>query len=193
MDFETLKQTCLDCRKCDLCKTRTQVVFGSGNPQAEVLFIGEAPGRNEDEQGLPFVGRSGQLLDQYLAAIHLDRATDLFITNIVKCRPPENRDPLPNEWDACMPYLREQFKLIRPKIVVCLGRIAAQRLIRPDFSVMKEHGQWTEKNGTFFTATLHPAALLRNPGNKAAAYADYVSLREKIREVCTHTYPDQKG
>ena len=193
MDFETLKQTCLDCRKCDLCKTRTQVVFGSGNPQAEVLFIGEAPGRNEDEQGLPFVGRSGQLLDQYLAAIHLDRATDLFITTIVKCRPPENRDPLPNEWDACMPYLREQFKLIRPKIVVCLGRIAAQRLIRPDFSVMKEHGQWTEKNGTFFTATLHPAALLRNPGNKAAAYADYVSLREKIREVCTHTYPDQKG
>ncbi len=193
MDFETLKQTCLDCRKCDLCKTRTQVVFGSGNPQAEVLFIGEAPGRNEDEQGLPFVGRSGQLLDQYLAAIHLDRATDLFITNIVKCRPPENRAPLPNEWDACMPYLREQFKLIRPKIVVCLGRIAAQRLIRPDFSVMKEHGQWTEKNGTFFTATLHPAALLRNPGNKAAAYADYVSLREKIREVCTHTYPDQKG
>ena len=193
MDFETLKQTCLDCRKCDLCKTRTQVVFGSGNPQAEVLFIGEAPGRNEDEQGLPFVGRSGQLLDQYLAAIHLDRATDLLITNIVKCRPPENRDPLPNEWDACMPYLREQFKLIRPKIVVCLGRIAAQRLIRPDFSVMKEHGQWTEKNGTFFTATLHPAALLRNPGNKAAAYADYVSLREKIREVCTHTYPDQKG
>lgn len=192
MDFETLKQTCLDCHKCDLCKTRTQVVFGSGNPQAEVLFIGEAPGRNEDEQGLPFVGRSGQLLDQYLAAIHLDRATDLFITNIVKCRPPENRDPLPNEWDACMPYLREQFKLIRPKIVVCLGRIAAQRLIRPDFSVMKEHGQWTEKNGTFFTATLHPAALLRNPGNKAAAYADYVSLREKIREVCTHTYPDQK-
>lgn len=193
MDFETLKETCLGCRKCDLCQTRTQVVFGSGNPQAEVMFIGEAPGRNEDEQGLPFVGRSGQLLDQYLAAIHLDRARDIFITNIVKCRPPENRDPLPNEWDACMPYLREQFKLIRPKIVVCLGRIAAQRLIRPEFSVMKEHGQWTEKNGTFFTATLHPAALLRNPGNKASAYADYVSLREKIREVCTHTYPDQKG
>lgn len=141
MDFEQLKQTCLVCEKCDLCCTRTHVVFGTGNPNAEVLFIGEAPGRNEDEQGLPFVGRSGQLLDQYLKAIHLDREKNVFITNIVKCRPPENRDPLPNEWDACIPYLREQFRLIKPKIVVCLGRIAAQRIIRPDYSVMKEHGQ----------------------------------------------------
>ena len=103
MDFEQLKQTCLVCEKCDLCCTRTHVVFGTGNPNAEVLFIGEAPGRNEDEQGLPFVGRSGQLLDQYLKAIHLDREKNVFITNIVKCRPPENRDPLPNEWDACIP------------------------------------------------------------------------------------------
>lgn len=116
MDFEQLKQTCLVCEKCDLCCTRTHVVFGTGNPNAEVLFIGEAPGRNEDEQGLPFVGRSGQLLDQYLKAIHLDREKNVFITNIVKCRPPENRDPLPNEWDACIPYLREQFRLIKPKI-----------------------------------------------------------------------------
>lgn len=188
MDFEQLKQTCLACEKCDLCHTRTQVVFGEGNPEAEVLFIGEAPGKNEDEQGLPFVGRSGQLLDQYLKAIHLDRKKNIFITNIVKCRPPENRDPLPNEWDSCMPYLRTQFKMIQPKIVVCLGRIAAQRIIRPDFSVMKEHGQWTEKNGVFFTATLHPAALLRNPNNKPLSYADYVAIREKIEEVCTHTY-----
>ena len=193
MEFEALRQACLTCQKCDLCRTRTHVVFGSGSPRAEVMFIGEGPGRNEDEQGLPFVGRSGQLLDQYLAAIHLDRQRDIFITNIVKCRPPENRDPLPNEWDSCMPYLREQFRLIRPKIVVCLGRIAAQRLIRPDFSAMKEHGQWTEKAGTFFTATLHPAALLRNPGNKPLAYGDYVALREKIRQVCTHTYPEQRG
>ena len=140
MDFNTLQAACLSCQKCGLCQTRTHVVFGMGSPHAEVMFIGEGPGRNEDEQGLPFVGRSGQLLDKYLAAIHLKRE-DIFITNIVKCRPPENRDPTPQEWEACMPYLREQFRLIRPKIIVCLGRIAAQRLIRPDFSVMKEHGQ----------------------------------------------------
>lgn len=188
MNFDELRAQCGACQKCELCKTRTHVVFGTGNPDAEVLLIGEAPGRNEDEQGLPFVGRSGQLLDQYLSAIHLSRDKNIFITNIVKCRPPENRDPLPNEWDACLPYLREQFRLMRPKIVLCLGRIAAQRIIRPDFSVMKEHGQWTEKSGTFFTATLHPAALLRTPSNKPLSYADYVAVREKILEVCTHTY-----
>ena len=129
MDFETLRKNCLDCRKCGLCETRTNVVFGTGNPHAEIMFIGEGPGQREDEQGLPFVGRSGQLLDQYLSAIHLSREKNIFITNIVKCRPPQNRDPLPNEWDACIPYLREQFRLIQPKIVVCLGRIAAQRII----------------------------------------------------------------
>lgn len=188
MEFDQLKQVCLSCQKCDLCQTRTHVVFGAGNPEAEVMFVGEGPGRNEDEQGLPFVGRSGQLLDQYLSAVNLSREKNIFITNIVKCRPPENRDPLPGEWDACMPYLREQFRIMRPKIVVCLGRIAAQRIIRPDFSVMKEHGQFTEKGGAFFTATLHPAALLRNPNNKPLAFADFVALREKIQEVCTHTY-----
>ncbi len=188
MDFHTLKETCLACHRCRLCETRTNVVFGMGNPEAEVLFVGEGPGQYEDEQGLPFVGRSGQLLDQYLQAIHLDRSKNVYITNMVKCRPPENRNPQPDECDACIPYLREQFRLIHPKIVVCLGRVAAQRLIRPDFSVMKEHGQWTEKNGTFFTATLHPAALLRNPKNKPLSFADYVTIREKIEEVCTHTY-----
>lgn len=188
MDFEALKQECLVCRRCGLCETRTNVVFGMGSPTAEVMFIGEGPGRNEDEQGLPFVGRSGKLLDQYLAAIDLSREKNVFIGNIVKCRPPENRDPLPEEWDACLPWLREQFKFIRPKIVVCLGRIAAQRLIRQDFSVTKEHGKFEEKNGVLFTATLHPAALLRNPTQKPVAFADYVALREKILEVCSHTY-----
>ena len=188
MDFEALKQECLVCRRCGLCETRTNVVFGMGSPTAEVMFIGEGPGRNEDEQGLPFVGRSGKLLDQYLEAVDLSRDKYVFIGKIVKCRPPETRDPLPEEWDACLPWLREQFKFIRPKIVVCLGRIAAQRLIRPDFSVTKEHGQFEEKNGVLFTATLHPAALLRNPTQKPLAFADYVALREKILEVCDHTY-----
>lgn len=188
MDFESLKQECLACRKCSLCETRHNVVFGMGSPTAEVMFIGEGPGQNEDEQGLPFVGRSGKLLDQYLEAVDLSREKNVFIANIVKCRPPQNRDPLPEEWDACLPWLREQFRLIRPKIVVCLGRIAAQRLIRPDFSVTKEHGQFIEKNGVLFMATLHPAALLRNPKQKPMAFGDFVALREMIRKVCDHTY-----
>ena len=191
MDFEELKQECLSCQKCGLCETRTNVVFGMGNPNTEVMFIGEGPGKNEDEQGLPFVGRSGKLLDQYLEAVDLDRNTNIFIANIVKCRPPQNRDPLPEEKEACLPWLRQQFQMIHPKIVVCLGRIAAQQIIKPDFAVTKEHGQFFEKDGVWFMGTLHPAALLRNPSSKPAAFADFVALREKIHEVCDHTYgPD---
>ena len=188
MDLQTLQQECLACRRCGLCESRTHVVFGQGAPDAEVLFVGEGPGANEDAQGLPFVGRSGQLLDHYLEAVDLDRQKNVYIANIVKCRPPQNRDPLPEEWDACLPWLREQFRIIRPKIVVCLGRIAAQRLIRPDISVTKEHGLFEEKNGVWFMATLHPAALLRNPSQKPLAFGDFVALREKIHEVCDHTY-----
>ena len=187
MDFEQLKQTCLVCEKCDLCCTRTHVVFGTGNPNAEVLFIGEAPGRNEDEQGLPFVGRSGQLLDQYLKAIHLDREKNVFITNIVKCRPPQNRDPLETEQDACIGYLREQVTLLRPKLIVCLGRIAAMRLIREDFKITREHGQWVKKGGFELMAMYHPAALLRDPTRRPDAFEDLMSLREKARAVCEHT------
>ena len=155
MDWETLRANCLSCRSCGLCETRTNVVFGQGSEHAEVLFVGEGPGQSEDEQGLPFVGRSGQLLDKYLFAIDLDRSQNCYIANIVKCRPPKNRDPLPAESEACMPWLREQFRLLRPKIVVCLGRIAAQRMIRPDFSVTKEHGTFMEKNGILFMGTFH--------------------------------------
>ncbi len=178
----------MTCTKCELCKTRTQVVFGMGTSKAEVFFVGEGPGRTEDEQGLPFVGRSGKLLDTYLDAINLSRHKNIFIANIVKCRPPENRDPLPAEREACITWLREQFRIMRPKIVVCLGRIAAQVIIRKDFSVTKEHGQWSEKNGIWFTATLHPAALLRNPRQKPMASDDFMLIREKINEVCEHTY-----
>ena len=192
MDFETLKQECLSCRRCDLCETRTHVVFGQGVPDAEVLFVGEGPGANEDEQGLPFVGRSGKLLDSYLEAVDLSREKNIFIANIVKCRPPQNRDPLPAESKACMPWLREQFRLLRPKSVVCLGRIAAQQMIDPKFSVNKDHGKFFDKQGTLFMATLHPAALLRNPNNKPLAFGDFTALRDKIYEVCTHTYPDQQ-
>ena len=188
MDLETLRTECLACTRCPLHETRTPVVFGQGVAEAEVLFVGEGPGQSEDEQGLPFVGRSGQLLDKYLFAIDLDRAKNCYIANIVKCRPPQNRDPLPAESEACMPWLREQFRLLQPTIVVCLGRIAAQRMIRADFSVTKEHGVFLEKNGVLFMGTFHPAALLRQPQNKPEAFADFVALRSKIEEVCVRTY-----
>ena len=166
MDWETLKTDCLACQRCPLHTTRHNVVFGQGVENAEVLFVGEGPGQSEDEQGLPFVGRSGQLLDKYLFAIDLDRASNCYIANIVKCRPPQNRDPLPTESEACMPWLREQFKLLQPKIVVCLGRIASQRMIRTDFSVTQEHGTFVQKNGVWFMGTFPPAALLRQAQNK---------------------------
>lgn len=190
LTWEELKAECLACQKCGLCETRTNVVFGDGVADAEVLFIGEGPGQNEDEQGLPFVGRSGALLDTYLRTIDLDRKKNIFIANTVKCRPPQNRDPRPEERAACLPWLREQFRLLQPKIVVCLGRIASQQIIRPDYSVTREHGQFEEKDGVLFMGTFHPAALLRNPNNKPVAFEDFVALRSKIHEVCTHTYTD---
>ena len=188
MDLQTLQHQCSGCTRCPLHKGRTHVVFGQGAARAEVLFVGEGPGQSEDEQGLPFVGRSGQLLDKYLFAIDLDRHTNCYIANIVKCRPPQNRDPLPEESEVCMYWLREQFRILRPKIVVCLGRVAAQRLIRQDFSVTKEHGIFFDKNGTLFMGTFHPAALLRQPQHKPNAFADFAALRDKIGEVCDHTY-----
>lgn len=187
MDWETLRSSCLACTRCELCKTRTNVVFGQGVEDAEVLFVGEGPGQNEDEQGLPFVGRSGQLLDKYLFAIDLDRTKNCYIANIVKCRPPQNRDPLGVEQDACIGYLREQVTLLRPKLIVCLGRIAAMRLIREDFKITREHGQWVKKGGFELMAMYHPAALLRDPARRPDAFEDLMSLREKVRAVCEHT------
>ena len=188
MEIEALQQECLVCRRCGLCETRTNVVFGQGVTTTEVMFVGEGPGASEDEQGLPFVGKSGQLLDHYLEAVDLSRDKNVYIANIVKCRPPQNRDPLPEESAACMPWLRRQFQIIRPKIVVCLGRVAAQQMIEPGFSVSRDHGKFFDKQGTLFMATYHPAALLRYPVNKPAVFGDFVNLREKITQVCDHTY-----
>ena len=188
MNFDELKQQCLACQRCGLCETRTHVVFGQGVPDAEVLFVGEGPGANEDAQGLPFVGRSGQLLDKYLFAIDLDRSKNCYIANIVKCRPPENRDPLGVEQDACIGYLRRQVALLRPKIIVCLGRIAAMRIIKPDFKITREHGQWFEKNGFQMMAVYHPAALLRDPRRRPESFEDFKGLQQKINELCEHTH-----
>ena len=187
-----LKEICNGCQKCELGKTRTNLVFGVGVEDAEVMFIGEGPGENEDLQGEPFVGRGGQLLDKMLNAIDLDRHKNIYIANMVKCRPPKNRDPLPEEQEQCIGWLRNQVKIIKPKIIVCLGRVAATRLIKSDMKITKEHGIFFEKNGVIMMATLHPAALLRNPNNKPGAFEDFQKLREKIKEVCTHTYDNQQ-
>lgn len=191
--WEDLKSACENCRNCGLCETRHNVVVGVGNPEAEVMFIGEGPGENEDLQGEPFVGRAGKLLDKMLAAVDLDRNKNIYIANIVKCRPPQNRDPKPEEQEQCIEWLRNQVRLIRPKIIVCLGRIAAAKLINPDIKIMKEHGQWVDKNGTLMMAMLHPAAILRNPGRKPEAFNDFLILRDKINEICKCTYQGNEG
>lgn len=186
-NWEDLQKDCMTCTRCGLCETRTNLVFGVGVPDAEIVFIGEGPGEQEDLRGEPFVGRGGRLLDKYLDAIGLSRASNIYIGNMVKCRPPQNRDPKPEEQDACIFWLREQIRLIRPKIIVCLGRISAQRIIDPDFRVTKQHGEFIEKNGVWMMGTFHPAALLRNPRQKPDALEDFLRLRDKISEVCEHT------
>ena len=187
-NWEDLKKACESCEKCELCQTRTNVVVGVGNPNAEVMFIGEGPGENEDLQGEPFVGRAGKLLDKMLDAVDLDRYTNIYIANIVKCRPPKNRDPKPEEQEQCIDWLRAQVRLIRPNVIVCLGRIAAAKIIKPDIKITKEHGMWFEKGGILMMPMLHPAALLRDPHKKPEAFQDFITLREKLREIGETTY-----
>ena len=187
-NWEDLKKACESCEKCELCQTRTNVVVGVGNPNAEVMFIGEGPGESEDLQGEPFVGRAGKLLDKMLDAVDLDRRKNIYIANIVKCRPPKNRDPKPEEQEQCIGWLREQVRLIRPKVIVCLGRIAAAKIIKPDIKITKEHGMWFEKGGILMMPMLHPAALLRDPRKKPEAFQDFITLREKLREIGETTY-----
>ena len=188
MTWEELETAARDCRKCSLRETRTNLVFGVGVRDARVMFVGEGPGENEDLQGEPFVGRGGQLLDVMLTLIDLDRRKNLYIANIVKCRPPKNRDPLNIEQEACIGWLRAQMELIRPRIVVCLGRIAAQVLIKPDFKISQEHGKFFDVNGVQYTALYHPAALLRDPRKKPDTFVDLKALQAKIRELCPETY-----
>ncbi|MCI7152337.1 uracil-DNA glycosylase [Flavonifractor plautii] len=186
-DWDALYEECIHCQKCGLAETRTNVVFGEGARDAEVMFIGEGPGEQEDRTGRPFVGRAGQLLDDMLAMIDLKREK-VFIGNMVKCRPPQNRDPLNIEQEACIGYLRNQVALLKPKIIVCLGRIAAMKLIKEDFKITREHGQWLEKAGVWMMAMYHPSALLRDPRKRPESFEDLKSLQTKIRETCTHTY-----
>ena len=179
LNWETLEKECRSCTKCELCQTRTNVVFGCGDRNTDIMFIGEAPGENEDLSGTPFVGRAGQLFDRYLDVVGIPRES-VYIANMLKCRPPKNRDPKPEEQDLCIEYLNKQIALIKPKLIVCLGRISAMRLIRPDFKITKEHGIWFEKGPFSMTAVYHPASLLRNPSQKDAMLADMKAIRAKL-------------
>ena len=176
MTWNELYEQCRICDKCPLGKTKTNTVFGCGNQNARLMFVGEAPGEQEDKQGIPFVGAAGKLLDKYLDAVGILR-DEVYIANILKCRPPHNRDPLPEEGDACIGFLREQVKLIRPEIIVCLGRISAMRLIKPDFKITREHGVIVKKGAFAMTAVYHPAALLRDPSKKEDMYRDMNKIK----------------
>lgn len=182
MDFEQLKSNCASCRKCALGSSRKNSVFERGSRQARLMFVGEAPGGQEDETGIPFVGAAGQLLDKYLEAVGIDRE-EIYICNILKCRPPQNRDPLPEEQEACMDHLRAQVRLVKPKMIVCLGRIAAMRLISPDYRITKEHGVFQKKGNFLITAVYHPSALLRDPSKKEDMLKDMLRIAEEYKKI----------
>jgi DNA polymerase len=183
LDWAELWNACNTCTKCGLCENRGNVVFGVGVQSADILFVGEGPGEQEDIQGEPFVGPAGKLLDQMLCIIDLDRNRNCYIANIVKCRPPGNRDPHESEQEACIDYLRNQVALIRPKIIVCLGRIAARRLIDPEYRITKEHGKFVEKNGIWMTGIYHPSALLRDERRRPETFLDLLAIRDKMRQL----------
>ena len=184
--WESLRSACLAYKACPLAEHRNHVVFGDGAEDAEILLIGEGPGQNEDEQGLPFVGRAGKLLDDMLEMVNLDRSK-VYIANMVKCRPPQNRDPLDTEQDACRHWLQRQTALLKPKIVICLGRIAAKSIIKNNFRITAEHGQWFQKDGVQMLALFHPAALLRDPRKRPETFEDLKRIQAMARELCTHT------
>jgi len=181
--MEQLRHECLGCQKCPLGSTRTNLVFGAGNEHARLMFVGEGPGEQEDLSGIPFVGRAGKLLDDMLAMFSLSRENDVYIANIVKCRPPKNRDPLPDERDACYPWLERQIALVRPKLLVCLGRIAAMRFIDPQYRITQQHGQWISRDDMEITAIYHPAALLRDPRRRPEAFDDMKEIAQKLKAL----------
>ena len=180
--LQALRQECANCAGCPLGDTRTNLVFGVGTADTGLLFVGEGPGEQEDLQGEPFVGPAGHLLDDMLSLIDLDRSR-VYIANIVKCRPPHNRDPREEEREACLPWLRRQIEILDPKLVVCLGRIAAVTLIRPDFRITRERGQWFDVDGRRLLATYHPSFLLRDPSKRPEAFTDFQAIRAAYREL----------
>lgn len=182
MSLSDIRQRCQGCTKCALHETRTNIVFGDGNENARLMFVGEAPGKNEDLQGIPFVGAAGKLLNRYLEAVGIPREA-VYIANILKCRPPQNRDPLPEEEDACIAYLDEQIETIKPAMIICLGRISAKRLIKPDFAITKERGIWFSRNGYRIMAIYHPAALIYDTKKKEVTFDDFKMLKEEYDKL----------
>ncbi len=180
--WQALEASCKNCTACGLCATRHNVVFGVGNPQSSLLFVGEGPGEQEDLQGIPFVGPAGKLLDDMLSIIDVTRE-NCYIANIVKCRPPRNRDPLPQEQQLCYPYLENQIALIDPKIIVCLGRIAGQKIMSPELRITVDHGRWQHKDGRWYMALYHPSALLRDVTKRPGTFEDLLAIRDKMREI----------
>lgn len=180
--WEEFDGRCLDCHKCRLCETRNNVVIGKGSKDAEIMFIGEGPGEQEDMTGVPFVGLAGQLLQKMLLAAGIDDS-HYYICNVVKCRPPKNRVPLDDEITNCMNFLRYQFLLVRPKIIVCLGSTAAKAVIDKNFKITQQRGIWAERKGIHIIATYHPAALLRDESKKKPAWEDMKSIRKKFDEI----------
>lgn len=186
-NWEDLETACKACTACPLCQTRHNVVFGVGPQDAEILFIGEGPGEQEDAQGVPFVGRAGHLLDDMLKMIDLDRGK-VYIANVVKCRPPKNRDPLPDEKEACAHWLKRQIEIVDPKIVICLGRIAATSVIDEDFRITRQHGKWFDVDGRRALALYHPSALLRDVTKRPDTFTDLREIRSEIRRLCPEVY-----
>lgn len=182
MSIDELKTQIENCKKCGLYSSRNNYVIGGGDINSDIMIIGEAPGEQEDIQGKVFVGQSGYVLDELLASIGLDR-TKVYICNILKCRPPRNRNPFPEEINACMDYLREQFKIMRPKIIILLGSIACKAIISPDFSIMRRHGEIIERKGVYFVCTFHPSALLRDPSKKPLAFKDLEGIKKLLETI----------
>jgi DNA polymerase len=180
--MDELRKFCFKCRKCRLSETRTNVVFGEGNEDADIMFVGEGPGYYEDVQGRPFVGKAGQLLDKMIEAINYKRS-DVYIANVVKCRPPENRNPMEDECNECLDYLRWQVKLINPKIIVCLGAVAAKNLIDTNLTISKQRGIFVKKGNIYFMPTFHPSYLLRNEAAKKDAWKDLLEVKSKLSSI----------
>lgn len=185
LSWDNIEREIAACRRCGLCRQRRHIVLGEGNQSADIMLVGEGPGADEDAIGRPFVGKAGQLLDKMFSAIDIKRE-ELYITNIVKCRPPGNRTPLDEEAEACLPILRMQYALIKPRIVVCLGATATRFIYDREARITRVRGQWLDKNGTLFIPTYHPAALLRDETKKKDVWADlqsieqtYAALRQK--------------
>lgn len=180
--WEELEEAIKDCNKCKLCSGRNNIVFGTGNKNADIMFIGEGPGADEDIQGEPFVGKAGQLMNKAFDALEIKRE-EVYIANIVKCRPPQNRNPEADEAKVCMDYLRNQVLLIKPKIIVLLGNVALKNILGEEYGITNSRGKWIEKKGIWYMPTFHPAALLRDESKKLDFWRDLKLIKEKLKEL----------